>query len=342
LALRPLFTTRRLLAGLAAGAVAIALLASPARADVSGCDKVASTTGADSNPGTLAQPVRSPQRLIDVLSAGQTGCFRNGTYSQDSIGFRQTSNITITSYPNERATVQGRIYILTDRVKISNLNLDGRNSGGLPSPTISGDDAVIQDNDITNGHTKGSCVHPTSYNGLSPEGVVILRNRIHDCGELPATNFDHGIYFNAKAGVIASNVIYDNASQGIVLYPAGSGTVVTSNTIDGNGEGIAFGGDGWDHSDFNLVTQNIVSNSKLRWNVEAYWEGPAGMLNLTASNCLWASNSQSYYNARGGVSDDSGFTPVANHVDDPKYVNRSGKDFRLQSNSPCRGFGAEP
>jgi parallel beta-helix repeat protein len=331
-----------LLGVLAAGAVAIAVLASPARADVPGCDKVASTSGSDSNPGTVDRPVRTPQRLIDSLSTGQTGCFRNGAYSQDSIGFRQTSGITITSYPGERATVQGRIYILTDRVKIANLNLNGRNSGGLPSPTISGDDAVIQDNDITNGHTMGSCVHPTSYNGLSPEGVLILRNRIHDCGRLPATNFDHGIYFNGKAGVIASNVIYDNADQGIVLYPAGSGTVVTGNTIDGNGEGIVFGGDGWDHSDLNLVTQNIVSNSRLRWNIEAYWEGDAGKLNLTASNCLWATNSQPYYNARGGVSDDSGFTPLANPVGDPKYQNRAAKDFRLRSDSPCRGYGAEP
>ena len=112
---------------------------------------------------------------------------------------------------------------------------------------------VIQGNDITNGHTTGSCVHPTSFNGLVAERVVIVGNRIHDCGRLPATNLDHGIYSTPPAGLIESNVIYDNADQGIVLWPAARGTVVKNNTIDGNGEGILFAGDGWAHSDVNLV-----------------------------------------------------------------------------------------
>jgi parallel beta-helix repeat protein len=328
-------------AGLATGAV-LMVLASPAGSDIGGCDRVASTTGSDSNPGTVQRPFRTPQRLIESLSGGQTGCFRTGTYSQDSIAFRRTSGVTITSYPGERATVQGRIFILTNRVTLANLNLDGRNSKGLPSPTINGDDVVIRDNDITNGHTAGSCVHPTPYNGLFPERVVIVHNRIHDCGRLPAMNLDHGIYFNATGGLIESNVIYDNADQGIVLYPAGKGTVVKSNTVDGNGEGIQFAGGGWDHSDVNLVTQNIVSNSRLRWNIEAYWEGDPGLVNLAAGNCLWATNPDPYYNARGGVSTDPGFTAAANKVGDPGFRDRAAKDFRLRLGSPCRGDGAEP
>lgn len=338
--MRRLLTAGLSVGGLATVAVLIGL-ASPA-GGLPPCDKVASPAGSDSNPGSLESPYRTPQRLIDGLSAGQTGCFRGGTYSQDSIAFRQTSGITITSYPGERATVQGRIFILTDRVTIENLNLNGRNSKGLPSPTINGDDVVIRSNDITNEHTTGSCVHPTSYNGLSPERVAIVGNRIHDCGRLPATNFDHGIYFNATGGLIESNVIYDNADQGIVLYPAGKGTVVRGNTIDGNGEGIQFAGGGWDRSDLNLVSGNIVSNSKLRWNVEAFWEGDAGVVNLAAANCLWATNPDPYYNARGGVSEDPGFTPAANTIADPKYRNRAAKDFRLQPDSTCRGYGADP
>ncbi len=314
----------------------------PAHAGVGPCNRVASTTGSDSNPGTVEAPVRTPQRLVESLSAGQTGCFRAGSYSQDSIGVRQPSDITLTSYPGERATVQGRIFIFADRVTIADLNLDGRNSKGLPSPTINGDGVVIRNDDITNGHTTGSCVHPTTYNEYSPQGVVIVGNRIHDCGRLPPTNFDHGIYFNATGGLIASNLIYDNADQGLVLYPAGTGTVVTGNTIDGNGEGIVFAGDGWDQSDLNLVNRNIVSNSRVRWNIEAYWEHQPGVANAAAGNCVWATNPNSWYNARGGVSDDSGFTPAANVVADPRYRDRAAKDFRLQPDSPCRGFGAEP
>ena len=332
----------RLLTGVPLAVGVLMALAFPAHAQVGGCDRVAATTGSDSNPGTVSQPVRTPQKLIDLLSSGQTGCFRSGTYVQNSIGFRETPAVTITSYPGERATVQGRIYVFAADVTIAGLNLDGRNSGGLPSPTINGDGAVIRDNDITNGHTTGSCVHPTPYDGRSPEGVVIVGNRIHDCGRLPATNLDHGIYFNATAGLIESNVIYDNADQGIVLYPAGKGTVVRGNTIDGNGQGILFAGGGWDHSDLNLVSQNIVSNSRLRWNIEAFWEGDAGLVNLAAANCLWATNPDPFYNSAGGVSGDPGFIPLANTVADPRYRNRGAKDFRLQPDSPCRGYGASP
>jgi parallel beta-helix repeat protein len=331
-----------LLAGALAVATVVTMLVTPAGGDMALCDKVASTSGSDSNPGTVDRPVRTPQKLIDSLSTGQTGCFRAGTYTQDSIGFRQTPGVAIRSYPNERATVQGRIYVLANQVTISNLNLNGRNSGNLPSPTINGDDVVIRDNDITTGQTAGSCVHPTPYNGLVPERVVIVRNRIHNCGALPSTNLEHGIYYNATGGLIESNVIYDNAGQGIVLYPAGKGTVVRGNTIDGNGEGIQFAGDGWTQSELNLVTQNIVSNSRLRWNIEAFWEGEAGVVNLAAVNCVWATNPDPYYNARGGVSEDRGFTPAANRVGDPRYINRAAKDFRLRADSPCRGYGAAP
>jgi parallel beta-helix repeat protein len=339
--LRRHFTTRWWVGVMAAGAVLILLASPSARGDVLLCDKVASTTGSDSNPGSVERPFRTPRKLVESLSPAQTGCFRAGTYAQDPIDVR-TSGITISSYPNERATVQGGLWIHTDRVKVQDLNLDGRNPLGLPSPTILGDDVVIQDNDITNGHTTGSCVHPTAYNGVVAERVSIIRNRIHDCGRLPATNFDHGIYFTGTAGIIDSNVIYDNADQGISLYPAAKGTVVRSNTIDGNGEGILFAGEDWDHTDLSLVTQNIVSNSRLRWNIEASWGDEAGMVNLAAGNCLWATNPDPGYNARGGVQDRQGFTAAANQVADPRYRNRAAKDFRLQPDSPCRGYGAEP
>ena len=73
---------------------------------------------------------------------------------------------------------------------------------------------------------------------------MIEHNRIHDCGVLPATNLDHGIYVaEADHTVIRRNLIYDNADRGVQLYPDADGTVVTGNVIDGNGEGVIFGGD---------------------------------------------------------------------------------------------------
>ena len=42
--------------------------------------------------------------------------------------------------------------------------------------------------------------------------------------------------------MIRDNWIYDNADRGVQLYPDADGTVVTGNVIDGNGEGVIFGG----------------------------------------------------------------------------------------------------
>ena len=52
---------------------------------------------------------------------------------------------------------------------------------------------------------------------------------------------------------IVGNWIYENADQGVQLYPDARGTYVAGNVIDGNGEGIIFGGlRGWPPRD-NLV-----------------------------------------------------------------------------------------
>ena len=53
--------------------------------------------------------------------------------------------------------------------------------------------------------------------------MVIERNRIHDCGELPATNHQHGIYVAHAIGtVIRDNWIYDNADRGFSFTPTRS------------------------------------------------------------------------------------------------------------------------
>ena len=79
---------------------------------------------------------------------------------------------------------------------------------------------MLRDNDITNHHT-AICVHLARYSdGPVPRDVVIERNRIHDCGELPATNLDHGIYVaRPTTTMIRDNWIYDNADRGVQLYP---------------------------------------------------------------------------------------------------------------------------
>ena len=143
---------------------------------------------------------------------------------------------------------------------IEGMQLDGAGGASDIGPRIYADGVVLRDNEITNEHTS-ICVHITAYySNPPPQGVVIERNRIHDCGALPSTNKDHGIYVaNARDTVIRDNWIYDNVDRGIQLYPDAQHTRVIGNVIDGNGEGVVFSGEGAVTSNHNLVEGNVIA-----------------------------------------------------------------------------------
>ncbi len=265
-------------------AVAFAVLSAQASAQAS-CDLVAAQNGSDSAPGTAEQPLRSVQALASSLRQGQTGCLRTGTYtdpSDEEVNLA-VPNVTLTSYPGERATIRTRLWVEqgADGVTIADLDLDGRNPTNLPSPTINADDVVLRGNDITNQHT-AICVSLGSPDTWGrAHRTLVEGNRIHDCGRLPATNQDHGIYVNSSDdAIIRNNLIYDNTDRGIQLYPDAQGTLVTGNVIDGNGQGVIFGGHETTASSNNIVEHNVITNSKIRDNVESSWGGDPGTGNV--------------------------------------------------------------
>lgn len=284
----------------AALAVAVALtLALPALAPgvaaaSGGCDRVAAPTGSDRARGTVADPLRSVQALLDALAPGATGCLRSGHYDGDDEIKLEARGVTLRSFPGERAVVGGRIWVTEDApgAVIADLDLDGRNEEGLPSPTINGDGVAVLDSDITNHHT-GICISVGSPETFGrAEGTLISGNTIHDCGVLPATNFDHGIYVNSADGtVIVGNVITDNSDRGVQLYPDAQGSLVAGNVITGNGEGLIFGGDAETASSGNLVIGNQITGATIRADVESSWGGPIGTGNYLIGNCIGAAGS---------------------------------------------------
>jgi hypothetical protein len=85
-----------------------------------------------------------------------------------------------------------------------------------------------------------------------------------------------------------------------------------------------------------VVAHNVISNSTRFWNVQTYWSGEQGTGNAVRRNCLHGGNSDPYYNQRGGVSAEHGFTSEDNLIAAPDFIDRGRKDFRLRSDSPCR------
>ncbi|HEU4803776.1 MAG TPA: right-handed parallel beta-helix repeat-containing protein [Solirubrobacterales bacterium] len=306
----------------------------------SGCDLVAATNGSDSAPGTEAAPLKTVKALLDELQSGQTGCVRGGTYIEDKF-LLKNPDVTLTSFPGERATLRGhlRFNVTAVGATVEGFNLDGRNPGDPYGPLIYADDVVLRDNDITNEHT-AVCVLVDDYStSPAPKRVVIENNVIHDCGKLPATNLEHGIYVSHADGtVIRNNLIYGNADRGVQLYPDADGSVVTGNVIDGNGEGMIFGGGSSTSSDNNLVAGNVITNSNQRFNIQAHWQGPTGSGNVARDNCVWTGQ-KGYYSgspAGSGIQKTmTGAQSAGNVVANPGYADRGAGDYAFSAGSPC-------
>ncbi|HEX8052008.1 MAG TPA: right-handed parallel beta-helix repeat-containing protein [Thermoleophilaceae bacterium] len=258
------------------------------------CKRMAAPWGNDRASGKPREPFRSPGRLATSLRPGWTGCLRSGTYSESEVVVKRRK-ITLRSSPGERATWRGRIVLQGRRQKLVDLTLDGTDGRkSLPNPTVNAPEVTISDSDITN--RKGICINVRSWRGPRPDGFVIQRNRIHDCGRRPPTNHDHGIYVvDAVGGLIRDNVIFRNADRGVQLFPNAERVTVVRNTIDGNGSGVIFSND----SSNNLVRDNVISNSVERWNAESHKLRGAG--NRFESNCLKPGNDEEGYNQNGGV-----------------------------------------
>jgi Right handed beta helix region len=296
------------------------------------CDKIASP------PGSTASAYQTPQELSSSLAAGQTGCFRAGTYtfSQTDV---TTPNVTLAPYGSDAVTLKGTIKVKPGGAgsTIEGMKLDGAGGASNIGPRIYANAVVLRDNDITNDHT-AICVELGSYySNPPPQGVVIERNRIHDCGRLPSTNFDHGIYVGeGRETVIRDNWIYNNADRGIQLYPDAQHTMVTGNVIEGNGDGLVINGSGSTVSSDNVVEGNIIADSKLGWNVYSGDSGPVAAGNRLRQNCVWAGQSGPDYESNGGVETPSrNFTATANAVVDPHYSDPADGDYTLSSESRC-------
>ena len=307
------------------------------------CTRYAAPGGRDRNRGTKRNPFRTAQRLADSLRAGQTGCLRGGLYDQVQDGYvlrvgrggAPGEAVTIRGYPGERARLKGIVTVPagSNHVRLSYIGIRG--TGRANTVKIYARRVVVQNSNISNRGRGESCMILGSTSGYGrARGVIVRRNRFHDCGDPGNDNKDHAVYVsNSLNARIVGNVFWRTAAYAVHLYPNARGTRVAHNVIDGgrpsNRGGILFGGDSEFASSGNVVEQNVVAYARTS-NITSNWDGLVGRRNVARRNCLWG--------ARDGNIDSSngGFRRGDNRVARPRFVDRWERDYRLRPASRCR------
>ena len=317
----------------------LALGASPVHG-ATDCSKFAAPSGSDSAAGTEAAPYRTAQRLADSLSAGQTGCLRGGSYTSSGSyvlspahGGKPGEPIVIRSYPGERARLVGitNLHDGVDNVALADLTFEG--TGSSNTIKIYAADTTIEGSEITNAWRGLSCMMLGSNSGAGQALRTTVRGNVfHACGAPANGNKDHGIYAaNALEGEIVDNVFYDSAAYAIQLYPNARRTRFAHNVVDGGSPsvrgGVIVSGDGSYASSENVIEHNVIAYAAT-YNVLSSWGGAIGGGNVARENCLWDGK-------LGNLLNGAGLTATGNLTADPGFLDRSGRNYRLGSASPC-------
>ncbi len=317
------------------------LLSNYGQSIATSCNLYASPSGNNNNNGSLGSPYLTAQKLFDSLSAGQTGCLRGGTYTTTGLsithGGSQASPITLTSYPNEQASIvdsapggatHNFIYVsnAASYVVLDRLNIDG----GGQAIKVESTHITISNSNITNHRVGQSCFLLGGSSGAA-DNDTIRGNIIHGCGS--NTNQDHCIYdHNGTGTVIQYNVIYDCQAYAIQLYPVAVSTLFDHNTTDGGLSttrgGVLFGGETAPVTANTTVSNNIITYAPTG-GLTSFWGGPVGTGNVASNNCLW-----------NAVDNGTGYTASGTITADPLFVDRTNHNYNLQAGSPCGGKGA--
>jgi Putative Ig domain/Immunoglobulin domain/Immunoglobulin I-set domain len=329
------------------------------------CTLYVSPSGSDSNSGTLSAPWQTPQQAANNAAAGQTVCFRGGSYPQTvTSGYQQTFSksgsagnpIIFTNYPGEIAVIQG-----STRINGSYLTFRGTPQGAGSCDAINHCGLVFEGSQGYNIDAIDICcavnsnsnfvqfdhveIRKATYHaGLYQEGCnnSIVGSYVHDNGAFNANRSeDNGIYWSVtpagctNGGLIANNLVENNYSKGIQLYDGGSATspayvTVTENTSVNNG---AQGAVVW--GDHNIFVNNILyNNNNLSGGAAAGAQGGlySGATNLVDHNLTFDPTGNSGWDNPGGCCLTNG------QQGDPLFLSPSGLDWHILTTSPAIGF----
>jgi Right handed beta helix region len=208
---------------------------------VSGNSFYVSSTGNDSNPGTLTSPWRTIQHAANTVQAGDTVYVRAGTYNESvNVGVSGSSSagpVTFASYPGETAIVDGTglpvsgtqgLFNIVDQSYVTIQGFEIRNyttSSAQVCPSgiwVTGSGSHIQilnnrvHNITTTSEKNGNAFGIAVYGSEAPasiDSISITGNQVYNLktGNSETLNVDG----NVTNFTISNNLIHDNDNIGI-------------------------------------------------------------------------------------------------------------------------------
>lgn len=331
------------------------------------CTYYGSPSGSDEKPGTLAEPWKTVQKAFDTATAGQTVCFRAGTYPETVLPNPATkaatqlekqsgtpgNPIVFTNYPGEVAIIQGETKIYGSYITLrgtaqSAESCSATNRCGLVFERTD-NVAYAGDIDILNSSGPGSVIidhveirNAPYHAGIYQEGCnnAIIGSYIHDNGT-QNRNEDNGIYWSKtpadckSGGLIAGNVVEHNYSKGIQLYAGGSATTPAYVTVCGNisVNNGSLGAVVW--GDHNVFSNNIFYNNNEIAGAAAGAQAGlySGAANVVQHNLTWSASDRGGKRSSWDIK--KGCCLKDNLIADPSFLDPARLNWNLKPSSPA-------
>ncbi len=237
-----------------------------------------STSGSNSNPGTLAAPWLTIQKAANSATAGSTVYVRGGTYGEHvtiNVSGTSGSPITFQSYPGEQAVIDGTGIALS--------------AGDNPLVDLNGRSYIVfKGFELRNNKTSTVNVVPIGiYVPGGSVGVELRNNLIHHI-ETNFTGTDggdaHGIAVYGNTATAVSGLVIDGnelynlklgSSESLVVNGNVNGFQVTNNLVhDNNNIGIdAIGYEGVGPAGSDRARNGVIANNRV-WNIESSTNRP--------------------------------------------------------------------
>ena len=215
-----------------------------------------STSGSDSNSGTIEQPFRTVNRAVRVLKAGDTLYIRGGTYvdrfvdTDFTAGGTATAPILVSGYPGEKVVIKnggtdgitGFMMAGREYIEIQDMTLDGSTANVGDVVILFNNNVTFRRVEITGGWKNGI------LGGGSGHRFIDLK--VHGNGRQPAAEYSaghNGVYMASDNVLVQRGEFYDNQCYGIRFMdsdPAGraENNKVLRAKVYGNGWGKGLGG----------------------------------------------------------------------------------------------------